>query len=184
MTPTLFLKDATGFVIPEVNPDSAWVFEQMSVIVREYKGIEILLDYNGWQFHAQGQWTQIYPKVNWFKFQWQRLFGTIELPESPFAYTEELDSASLLLAETYEHGLYWLLSDEDNNWFLIPQAKSEQMGHIQMANIHELDPMDAYVVLRNTMEPMRDSVYGIIFMNPDGRQARLRTADFDWSEDE
>lgn len=31
MIPTLFMKDSRGFVIPEVNPESAWVFEAVSI---------------------------------------------------------------------------------------------------------------------------------------------------------
>lgn len=179
MIPTLLERNAVGYVTPEINPDCTWINEELTVATREYDGIKLRKG-KIWQYATVGGWANVYPK----RTLWQHIIG--EQPDSTFVMLDELENAESPFTDVLDRGEYWLVPPgkhgKSDVHTLIPVDKADQISNINELELHEQDPADTFDLLRNVFATMRRSVYGVIFTTKDGKQARLRSTDFDWTE--
>lgn len=168
-----------GQYVPELAVD--WFLTEASIAYREYSGTILRQTKNGWEFQSplefvtgeNGQmweWTPIYPSGG----LWNMIRGK-QVP-SPFALVKEFESAKSPYTDEYEIGEYVLVGGE-----LIPRNIE------QISNINELDlytrttAEEVYTDLRHAVYPLRDQVYGIIFVGKSGT-TYVDPKRFDWSD--
>ena len=193
MLPTIFERDATGFVTRKFNPEALWVFSEPFIARRLYDGVTLKLDNDGWKFISgrlakkdgtiEDEWHKIFPKASLMQLIKH------QMPESPFAYIEAFEDAQLLFPEMeYSNGLYTLVGygiGGEEEPALVPYDQAEQLSDVNQLDLTTMDASEAYDTLKTALEPMRGIVYGVLFTAvEDSRRAQLLITDYDWEEND
>jgi hypothetical protein len=184
-----FNQDNTGLsltpICPAVNEGAEWFFEKPSVATREYNGFLMRQTPRGWEYYDRGEWNAVYPKVNYFRQILQVLANTWSKVNSPYLHVDKFEQAESPFTEEYENGEYWLVPGKsiDDKYTLVPVNKAEQISNINILDLHlKQNVNEVYNALRDVLYTMKDDIYGVIFTAEDGKRARIRPRDFDWSK--
>lgn len=172
MYPTIFRKE-DGFVVPQVNPEAAWVFTDPSIAYRKYDEQTVLLK-RSWVF-----WKKWYARHHLIPGEW--------VPTKELEIQEKLSRAleypplehDFLGSGKYKCGYYELVND-----FRVPRLVSktnrEQAGNVNTMEIHYNDDIED--VFYSLARSLAISGYrGVLFESRrNTEQAQLLREDFDW----
>lgn len=175
-TPTLFMRDFGGnpkLVTDTPNPDCAWVFAGEGQATRKYDGTCCMFDGQSWFKRrevkpgkkAPAGFIQLNEDANTGK-----LMGWLPLAEEDKWHHDAIDPET-----DYAPGTYELCGPK-------VQANPEgYIGHqmISHADAEILDVPRDYAGLKAWMETT--DFEGIVFHHPDGRMAKIKRRDFDFS---
>lgn len=173
-------KFGTEHYLPELNVD--WFLNVPSIAYREFDGVRMRHTKNGWEFPASlewvigedGQmweWAPVYPSGG----LWNMIRGK-QVP-SPFHLVDQFENAKSPYTNEYELGEYILTPTPE----LIPHH-AEQLSNINDLNLYDRSSAEeVYSDLRHAAYPLRDNIYGILFVSAEGT-AKVDLKLFDWSE--
>ncbi len=190
-----FVRSALYFT-SELNPEADWFFNEPSIATREYDGILMRKVKKGWQFYTpfdvyldddqivldhEANWEDVYIKNSFFRQLLQSLQNKWSERQSNFNHVQQFEDAESPFTEEYENGEYWLVKGDP--WYLVPVDQAEQLSNINDLDLHKLDtPQEVFDALRDTLELLKDEIYGVIFTGPAGQRVRVRPQDFEYAE--
>lgn len=184
-----FIRPRALHFTSEPNPETEWFFNEPSIATREYDGILMRKGKKGWEFytplqvlgHTDANWENVYVQNSFFRQVLQSLQNKWQKRQSNFSLVQEFEDAESPFTEEYENGEYWLVKDDP--WYLVPVDQAEQLSNINDLDLHKFDsPQDVFDALRDTLELLKDEIYGVIFTGPAGQRVRVRPQDFEYAE--
>lgn len=202
----------TGFVIPEITPGCEWVMESSWPAHRKYDGtcVGLFLTVNGevrfdsigsdeinnrsqigerWMARREIKQGHEFPddfEAMQFDSTTKKTFGWEPAEQSPFY--KFLLEAEFGLENRYL-GTYELCGPKINGnpegykrHTLVHHWSTEQLGNVQVLDIHEMTVEDAYEALKATLSYM--PVEGVVWYGFTNGYAKLKRKDFNYAEDQ
>jgi hypothetical protein len=183
--PTAFLRDENDrrFVTDDPNPACDWVFAGEGVPTRKYDGTCVMFDGFEWWARREVKPGKT-PPDGWVLADHDettgKSMGWEPVVQSAFAkfHAEALESK--IAPEIWVSGTYELVGPKVNG------NPEDQPGHVLVshdrAEALKNVPVD-YDNLVVTMADLRhQGIEGIVWHHPDGRMAKLKVRDFDWTK--
>lgn len=194
--PTLFERIGK-FVVPKVNPNAAWVFEEESMALRKYDGICTMFDGNAWWTRRswQGRLQQKMDMYDMLIVEYdpstQKTFGWVR--DSSFSKYLQLAlenpplRADFTGEKEYVPGTYELIGPKINSnpegmpkYRLVEHVRAEQVANVNILDINKLSREKAFESLKYTLGYL--DIEGIVFYGNNRQLAKLKKKDFNYAE--
>ena len=185
--PTVFNRnpETRRFVIDQINPECEWVINNEGIPRRKYDGTCVMLDGDRKWWARREVKKDKTPPENFRQLQFDEVTGKavgyIPIEDSSF-YKFFLEANRI--SNQWNLGTYELVGPKING---NPENldRHEVVFHdgIRAFPVGHIPSDTAYVYLRRIMNACKNFGWeGLVWTHPDGRRAKLKVRDFEWSE--